>query len=162
MNPKAKSAPKSNTPESLIYQLKITLQESNPPIWRTVEVPAHFTLEYLHWIIQEAMGWEMEHLWQFLVGKVYYSDPRYWGNEPFGSDKPNDARKIKIQAVLPKEKKRIFYEYDLGDGWLHEIVLEKILPPEPKKQYPRCVGGERACPPEDCGGFTGIMKCWKF
>jgi hypothetical protein len=49
----------------------------------------------------------------------------------------------------------LIYEYDFGDGWEHEILLEKVLRPDPAVQYPRCLGGARACPPEDCGGAGG-------
>lgn len=52
---------------------------------------------------------------------------------------------------------RFQYEYDLGDGWKHDILVEEILTPEEARQFPRCVAGERACPPEDCGGVHGFL-----
>lgn len=133
-----------------IYQLKITLRESKPPIWRRVQVPGDVTLYKLHAIIQVAMGWSESHMHQFTVGEVNYgeSDPE-WGMDV------KSERRAHLNQVAPAEKAKFIYEYDFGDSWDHEILVEKILSPEPGVHYPTCVTGKRACPPEDVGGVWG-------
>jgi len=133
-----------------IYQLKITLKESRPPIWRRFQVRSDVTLAKLHRIIQEVMGWFDGHLHQFIVGRIYYGVP-----DPDDLSETRDERKVRLDQILSVPGRKIVYEYDFGDGWEHEIVLEKILSPDPKTRYPRCLDGARACPPEDCGGIYG-------
>ncbi|MGA2705859.1 MAG: plasmid pRiA4b ORF-3 family protein [Isosphaeraceae bacterium] len=136
-----------------IYQFKVTLKESDPPIWRRIQVP-DCTLGELHEVLQVVMGWEDCHLHQFIVRGEYYGplDPedREWHMEK------GDEEGIPISQVAKTGRKvRFIYEYDFGDSWQHEIALEKRLEPEPKVKYPRCLEGARACPPEDCGGAWG-------
>lgn len=133
-----------------IYQIKITLQGSKPPIWRRVQVPADIRLSALHDVIQIVMGWGDEHLHQFLIGREYYGDERLADQGDV-----EDESKVKLNALVKKEKERFLYEYDFGDSWEHRLDVEKILPAEPDVHYPRCVEGKRACPPEDCGGVWG-------
>jgi hypothetical protein len=136
-----------------IYQLKITLQGSRPPIWRRVQVPGKFSLYKLHQVIQVAMGWTDSHLHQFLiVGRVYgIPSPEDW--EPV-----MDERRHRLSTIFSGQKSRFVYEYDFGDSWEHGIVVEKILPPEIGFKYPRCIAGKRACPPEDVGGIWGYAE----
>ena len=136
-----------------IYQFKVTLKASHPPIWRRIQVP-DCTLGELHQVLQVVMGWNDSHLHQFIIRGEYYGplDPEdmEWGMEK------RDEEEISISQVAKTgQKVRFTYEYDFGDGWQHEIVLEKTLEPEPKVKYPRCIEGKRACPPEDCGGPWG-------
>jgi hypothetical protein len=138
--------------QSKICQLKITLRDIRPPVWRRVQVPSDITLAKLHRIIQVAMGWYDSHLHQFIVGGKYYGVPSI---DEFSELDLKDERKARLNHVLSKSKQKIVYEYDFGDGWEHEILLEQILPPEPGVRYPRCIAGARACPPEDCGGTGG-------
>jgi len=112
------------------------------------------------------MGWEDDHLWNFVVGKTFYSDsPSYSDLSFFGLPdriKKVDASKTMLCAVLKHAGNKIVYIYDMGDNWEHDIVLEEKFPPETGVSYPRCLGGERACPPEDCGGierFYYMMEC---
>lgn len=133
-----------------IYQLKITLKDSRPPIWRRFQVRSDVTLAKLHRIIQEVMGWFDGHLHQFIVGRIYYGVP-----DPDDLSETRDERKVRLDQILSVAGRRIVYEYDFGDGWEHTIVLEKILAPDSKARYPRCLDGARACPPEDCGGIYG-------
>jgi pRiA4b ORF-3-like protein len=60
-----------------------------------------------------------------------------------------------LNQILSRPKQKMIYEYDFGDGWEHELLLERVLAPEPGVRYPRCTDGARACPPEDCGGTGG-------
>ncbi len=139
-----------------VYQIKVTLQGIRPPIWRRLEVTSDTKLSELHDIIQTAMGWQDCHLHQFTVGNTYYGKPDR--SSPF--DDTKDERKVKLSKLLPKEKSKFAYEYDFGDSWEHEILLEKILPME-EKEYPVCVKGKRACPPEDVGGVWGYANLLK-
>lgn len=133
-----------------IYQLKITLKGINPPIWRRIQVTSDTSLSKLHHILQIVMGWTNSHLHQFVIGQTYYGipDPDYY------REVKNESR-YKITQVAPREKMKFLYEYDFGDGWGHEILVEKILQPELGVHYPLCLAGKRACPPEDCGGVYG-------
>lgn len=135
-----------------IYQLKISLRDTRPSIWRRIQVRGDVTLAKLHQIIQAAMGWTDSHLHQFIVGQTYYGVPSR--DEIFGLDL-KDERKARLNQILSRPKQKILYEYDFGDGWEHELLLEDVLQPEHGSRYPRCIGGARACPPEDCGGVGG-------
>jgi len=139
-----------------IYQLKVTLKYSKPPIWRRIELPANTRLDHLHWILQETMGWTNSHLHQFIVGETYYGElhPDY---ESMGLDM-EDERKARLNQVAPAEKSKFIYEYDFGDSWEHELLVEKIGLPEKGVHYPRCIKGKRACPPEDVGGMWGYEE----
>jgi Plasmid pRiA4b ORF-3-like protein len=136
-----------------IYQLKVTLQETRPPIWRRLQVDAHTTLPRLHDVLQVAMGWTDSHLHRFFVGGVDYGQP-----EPGFEEDMRSAQRIKLLQLVTREKAWFGYEYDFGDSWQHKVVLEKILPPDPAVHYPRCVAGKRACPPEDVGGVWGYAN----
>lgn len=143
-------ATKPSKPVGPVYQLKITLKGSHPPIWRRLLVPSGFSLNKLHNVIQLAMGWTDSHLHHFIVDGEYYSVPSPDDFEPVA-----DERNLTLGQAAPFEKHRFEYEYDFGDSWTHVIVVEKIQSPEPNVAYPCCVKGKRACPPEDVGGVYG-------
>ena len=133
-----------------VYQLKVTLQDTAPPIWRRLLVQSDITLLQLHDTLQIAMGWKDSHLHQFVAGDKRYALP----DDDF--DLPAlDERAARLAKILTKPKDKLIYEYDFGDGWLHTVVLEMILESEPGARYPWLVTGRRACPPEDCGGTGG-------
>lgn len=134
-------------PSDTIYQLKITLKGIRPPIWRRFQVPADATLAELHEIIQKTMGWTNSHLHQFVVAGVGYSEP--YPEEDWEPER--DERQFTLQQLAGIDS-RFDYEYDFGDSWTHEILVERVLPAEPGVQYPLCLAGARAGPPEDCGG----------
>jgi hypothetical protein len=139
-----------------IYQLKITLEDSKPPIWRRIQTPGSTTLAELHHIIQVAMGWKESHLHQFLAGNTVYG--RAAPDMDEAGFEAQDERRARLDKIAPKEGSKFTYEYDFGDGWIHAILVEKILEPEPGARYPRCVAGRRACPPEDSGGVWGYEQ----
>lgn len=149
---KTKGARRKSASHEPVYQLKVVLIGSKPPIWRRLLVRRDVTLEMLHYIIQEAMGWTNSHLHLFEVKGHQYSLPE------FELDGTMNASRVKLHQIAAQPKTKFRYEYDMGDGWLHEIILEKILPAEAGQQYPDCVGGARACPPEDCGGVWGYEE----
>jgi hypothetical protein len=136
-----------------IYQLKIKLPGSVPLIWRRVLVPATITFAKLHRVIQIAMGWRDCHLHRYLIDGTYYSTPipdTDW--EDVGE---TDYGRLQLSQLVRASRLTFSYEYDFGDGWDHEILVEKILDEEPGKSYPVCLDGKRACPPEDVGGLGG-------
>ena len=139
----------------MIYQLKISIRNSKPLIWRRILVDAKVLLPDLHKIIQTTMGWGNSHLHQFIKGKIYYSliDEE---NEDDDFGMQEDYTNIKLSDVLFQEKTKISYEYDFGDGWEHDILLEKIS--DEKISHPICIKGQLACPPEDCGGIWGYYN----
>lgn len=131
-----------------VYQLKVTLKGSKPPIWRRVQVLGNVSLNTLHRIIQVVMGWEDYHLHQFISQGTYYG-PRIPELEM------KDEGAVKVSEIAPAEKAKFIYEYDFGDSWEHDVLVEKILSAEAGTHYPVCLTGKRACPPEDCGGIWG-------
>lgn len=142
--------PRKQSADIVVYQLKVTLMGSKPPIWRRIQVTSDTALDKLHRIIQVVMGWDGDHLHQFIIGGNYYGEPSAdWG---FGV---RDESKVRLSRVVSGIKTKFVYEYDFGDDWLHQILVEKILPLEEGAPYPVCVTGKRACPPEDCGGIGG-------
>ena len=134
-----------------IYQFKVMLNESNPLIWRRIQVP-DCTFGELHEVLQVVMGWEDCHLHQFVVNGKYFGEATHDDLDMEVEDEDG----IRLSEIYTgKNIPRIVYEYDFGDSWQHEIFLEKILEPEPNVAYPRCIEGARACPPEDVGGIWG-------
>jgi len=131
-----------------IYQLKISLNEITPAIWRRFQVPGDYSLEDLHLIIQRVLGWDNDHLYCFTVRRNTYTDPGI-ANPEYGD---GDASSITVGEAFSRKGSKNKYLYDFGDCWKHTILLEKTLAPIPGEQYPLCVTGERSCPPEDCGG----------
>lgn len=138
-----------------VYQLKITLRDIRPPIWRRVQVRSDATLGHLHWVIQFAMGWTNSHLHSFLIQGQEYS--MLVPNLGFDELDMRDEQPVKLSKVFTGEKFKFFYTYDFGDSWEHEVLLEKVLTAESDAQYPVCIKAKRACPPEDCGGVWGYQ-----
>ncbi|MCF8245164.1 MAG: plasmid pRiA4b ORF-3 family protein [Saprospiraceae bacterium] len=139
---------------SKIYQLKITLKEVKPPVWRRLEVPADLKLDKLEAIILTAMDWGGGHLTSFEFDREeYVNDTAFMFEELDMEGLP--MSKTRLQKVLTAEKQKGLFTYDFGDDWRHEVLLEKILESEKGVKYPRCTAGKRACPPDDCGGPWG-------
>jgi hypothetical protein len=147
--------PTVNQQIGAVVQLKVTLLGSEPPIWRRILVRSNTTLGRLHDILQTVMGWDDDHLHEFMVGGARYGVP-----DPgvLGFRKVWDEHGLPLHVLVQKGIDDFTYEYDFGDGWEHEIVIEKHLDADPKLKYPVCVEGERACPPEDCGGIPGFYS----
>jgi hypothetical protein len=135
-----------------VYQLKVTLRDSKPPIWRRLLVDSDITLPRLHRALQIAMGWQDYHIHAFRV------DDEAYGVREGDMDCLRDETHVKLNRLLRREKDSLIYEYDFGDGWEHKVLLEKILPPDDALATPRCIKGKRACPPEDCGGIYGYCE----
>ena len=132
------------------YQMKVTLEDSKPPIWRRIQVTSATALYRLHKILQEVMGWSDYHLHEFIIDNMHYGEP----SQDYAFKMKND-KTMKLDQVISAEGTKFAYIYDFGDNWYHKILVEKILPLEADKHYPICLKGKRACPPEDCGGIHG-------
>ena len=152
--PQNPPAPKAGQGGVTAYQFKITLNRTKPPIWRRVET-TDVTLKKLHEMIQTAMGWTNSHLHQFEIGGKHFTDMEFIIDD-FNAE---DYSEIKISDLVNDlgPKLRIKYEYDFGDGWEHDIVLEKVIQTKQGELYPRCIDGSLACPPEDIGGVYGFV-----
>lgn len=143
-----------------IYKLKITLIDSKPLIWRRILVEEDVLLSDLHKIIQSAMGWTNSHLHQFIKDETYYTE-RIPGDDLWHEMNNVDYKGITLNELLRFVNNTIIYEYDFGDGWSHEILLEKFIKPDESIKYPICSGGKMKCPPEDVGGIGGYMEMLK-
>ena len=147
-----------------VYQFKIILEDVKPSVWRRILVPEEYSFWDLHVAIQDAMGWTDSHLHQFSTISIRPVEVKYigipdknWGRELF----TGWEEKIKDWFSLERRTK-MNYEYDFGDGWTHKVELEKIMPAKEGEKYPKCIGGKRACPPEDCGGSWGYEDLLKI
>lgn len=151
-----------------IYELKITLLESKPAIWRRIQVPENITLIKLHRALQALMGWQDYHLHQFTVnGELYGMRVDDWQD---ATPELLDERGVRLYRIAPLAGTRLVYEYDFGDGWQLEIIIENItegitenisLSQESIGHAPAhvlCLDGQRAGPPEDVGGISGYEE----
>ena len=139
-----------------VYQLRIELQHIEPLIWRRILVPNTLKLSKLDRVVQAVMGWTNSHLHDWHIGSQHYGVP---DEEWIGNSAMLDERKFTAGQVLGEQVKAFAYSYDFGDGWDHRIMVEKHLPvQEGRNDWPMCLAGENACPPEDVGGPPGYMN----
>jgi hypothetical protein len=131
-----------------IYQIKITLRESRPSIWRRFQIGSDISLSKLHHTIQHVMGWTDSHLHQFTI------DGKEYGMLDEDGDNGDllDERKFTLGELIAGGQ--FEYQYDFGDDWEHVLEIEQTLPRDASTRYPVCMAGERACPPEDVGGIA--------
>ncbi|OPY16409.1 MAG: Plasmid pRiA4b ORF-3-like protein [Syntrophus sp. PtaB.Bin075] len=145
---------------SIVYQFRIELLEIEPTIWRTIQVPSEYSFWDLHVAIQDAMGWLDYHLHAFHVRMPHRRRDTEIG---IPDDEDFDHAvlpgwQVPITEYFTEPGKSAIYDYDFGDGWSHRVLLEAMLLKEDRAKYPRCIAGERACPPEDCGGVHGYYE----
>jgi hypothetical protein len=145
-----------------VFTVKVTLLGTEPPIWRQLRLPASTTLADLHWVLQTAFDWTNSHMHHFMLrfgtdNVAYYGLPekRLVPDLGFGHD-TKDETKARLGNLLGKAGDVCRYEYDFGDSWLHEIALEEIAEECVRPVVATCLAGERAAPPEDCGGIPGF------
>ena len=147
----------NQTASQKIYRIKITLDGIKPTIWRRVEVVGTTTLEEMHYIIQIAMGWTNSHLHEFVIGRQRIGGPDEM--DDFDFEPPdNAAEQVQLLELPLKAKDKFSYLYDFGDSWAHTLLVEATLELNPTEQYPRCLAGKNACPPDDCGGIPGYAN----
>lgn len=139
--------------DNRMYLLKIELLHTEPKIWRRFVVPAEITLDRLHDVIQIVMGWQDSHLYGFAIGKKRYTVA------PQCKEDGADSQKYRLGSLIKQKGRTFLYEYDFGDGWLHELTLEDSRCPN-NAFMPgiTCLDGENACPPEDVGGVPGFEE----
>ncbi len=151
---KKKGKPVKKNSPAAAYQLKVSLRYCEPLIWRRIQVPGSMSLSRLHDLIQLCMGWTDIHLHQFVIGNNLYGPPDL--DDEWSEGKAFDESRFKLCDLEADMRQQFTYEYDFGDGWQHEIRIEKIIAADEKTtQYPVLLAGERACPPEDIGGPPG-------
>ncbi len=160
-------APRKSECESIL-QLKITLANIEPSIWRSIQIKDSLTFDDLHTVIQCIMPWDNDHLYNFHLkvdGKKFFietSGDDFFMDSTFESSSKNGllAHEVRLADYVYKEKQEFVYTYDFGDSWKHIIHVEKILPMETASEDPVvCIRGERNAPPEDCGGRWGYNEC---
>jgi hypothetical protein len=140
------------------FQFKIELTYTgNPVVWRRLLVPEDICFDDFHLAIQAAFGWDFSHLYQFSAkgwgSKPYYQPLGEWAED---DDEMRDSEEYLISEVFKRAGQKYTYIYDFGDDWKHQILLEKTTG---KPVFaPHCIGGEGACPPEDCGGVHGYYR----
>lgn len=144
------------------YQFKITLKRTSPPVWRRIQVPETCTFWDLHVAIQDAMGWLDYHLHEFtLLSPKTSREVRIWMPDPNGDFGAEDGSltgwEEAIADYFSGANPKATYTYDFGDAWVHDVKFEKVIPAG-SEEYPICIDGRRACPPEDCGGPSGYME----
>lgn len=169
-----------------IYQLKISLVDAKPPIWRRIEINTNANFADLHNCIQAVMDWDDSHLFQFKAKETEAHLLKSFAEE--GHTEDIDAATLKVLIAkdasiglideyadyldynadeeylnewLMEENQKIKYEYDFGDNWKHSIVLEKVLDATESVTYPRLITGEGAAPCDDCGGLWGYYAIVK-
>ena len=133
-----------------VYQVKVTLVGAKPPIWRRLLVTDSTDLHRLHLVIQDAIGWQNSHLYQFEIDQTRYTE---FFDDGFVADDEMPASSVRLGDLSLEEGDSFLYNYDFGDDWYHECEIERVAPVERGATYPRCLAGPRAGPPEDCGGI---------
>ena len=147
----------------LIFQYKISLLDTKPSVWRRIQVPSGYSFWDLHVAIQDSMGWTDSHLHMFRIRPQGKQKDLRIGipDDEFDDLEILAGWEIPLDRFFWRPGTSAVYEYDFGDSWNHDVLLEGVLIPEAGSTYPRCLAGENACPPEDCGGIWGYCKSKK-
>ncbi len=135
------------------YEIKVSVRDLRPPVWRRLQIPSGITFHELNIIIQLAFGWSGAHMYDFELGDsrkgtgmdIYLIDPSEEGVET-----RNSATET-IDAYFHNYD-RMRYTYDFGDNWVHDILIEKRLETDVELKKPLCIKAKMADLPEDCGG----------
>jgi Plasmid pRiA4b ORF-3-like protein len=143
----------ASCPNLAVYQLRVVMVGISPLIWRRLLIPADTTIAGLHTVLQTAFGWGGEHLHRFVIHGTEYGISSVGG--PGFRD---DARQVRLGELGLRLGERFAYEYNYFAAWACDLRVEQITRAEPGRTYPRCVGGRRAGPPEDCGGPWAFLE----
>lgn len=147
-------ARRGRKPKPRLLQLRIGLARIDPPIWRRVRVPDAYTLHQLHRVTQMAFGWLDYHLYSFELGERRFEAPH-------DDAEDEDSTAVRLRDLALSNGARFTYTYDFGDNWVHEIDVESVYiaaPIDDDPALPVLYEGERAGPPEDCGGPRGYAE----
>lgn len=141
----------SNRRRPTVHQLKVSLKGVKPPIWRRVLIPSTSRLDEVALYLLGAMGWTNSHLHAFFIGDYRYEmiHPSYSEGDEL------EESLFTLRDVFDSTGTMMRFEYDFGDGWEHDVLLEAVRIATRSETEPACIGGRRACPPEDCGGPYG-------
>jgi hypothetical protein len=147
-------------------QFHIDLIDTDPCVWRRVAVDPRLTMAQLHLVVQHAIGWTNSHMHEFQTKageRITTPMPDLFGDER----EVTDERRVMVSEMFPKPKTKLAYIYDMGDYWVHAVTFEKLVEPPPLPPLAKAtaaifMAGERACPPEDCGGIPGYFDCLKL
>jgi hypothetical protein len=133
-----------------VHELRVTLLDVSPPVWRRLRVPSAVTLSALHRVLQVALGWEDSHLHEWRVdGRTYgLPDEDSWGEEL------GDESTVVLGDVADADSV-LHYDYDFGDGWEHLVEVLSVAPYDGSVPPLAVLDGARATPPEDSGGPSG-------
>ncbi len=154
-------------PAHPVYEIDLWLIDSEPPIWRSLAVPAEFTLGELHELIQVVMDWEDAHLHRFETkgGRLFEPATQVGGVDSMWDWIRGNRRKgehearVTLRSIFEDLTQKILYTYDFGDNWEHGIKL--VDTHEDRSAFaslPCCLAGGRAGPPEDSGGPWGYQE----
>jgi len=148
--------PPNKTPSpDRIYQIKIVRRGSKPPVWRRVLVPAGLTLAQLHHVLQATIGWWDAHLHEFEIG------PDRFGVPNIEMEEVRNERAVRMSTALHKVGAKARYTYHFGDGWVHDVLVERVLLPEPGQAYPFFAWLERAVALLRIAAASGATTtCW--
>jgi len=138
-----------------VYRLRVVLRGVSPLVWRRLLVRSDSTIGDLHAVLQTSFGWSDAHLHRFV-----FHGREYGVGHVGGISFRDDARLVRLDRFGFRPGERFVYEYDFYDAWLHDVRVEQIVAYQPGRPYPRCVGGRRAAPPEDCGGVWAFLE-WR-
>jgi hypothetical protein len=142
-----------------VLQFLVALTETDPLVWRRIQVPDHYTFWDLHVAIQDAMGWHDSHLHEFVLHRSRTGREELIGlpDPDFPNQRPVRAGwKVRVAEYMSEEAPVALYLYDFGDDWRHTVTYEGSQPAERGRKYPVCLAGAQACPPEDVGGTPGF------
>src|SRR6266700_5051627 len=137
-----------------VHRVKVRMYGAKPPVWRRLEIPGAMPLNLVHAVLQIAFDWHDYHLHAFETVCGQFGSPDQDDDWPERQDEATAT----LAQVAGAERAKVVYSYDFGDDWRHDIVVEKITPAEPGVAYPRCTGGRREAPPEDCGGIWAFNE----
>lgn len=135
-----------------VHVLRVSLRDVEPAVRRRFVVSSEMPLPKLNQALERVMGWEGHHLHVFDVSGILFGEP----DEE--ADYVISEKAATVKHVLPRVGASLRWDYDFGDGWEHDVVVEAIESPGHGKRYPMCLDGARACPPEDCGGVGGYER----
>src|SRR5262245_56392125 len=161
LKPQRARCPRPTEEFDSVLRFTITLEETEPPTWRRIEIPATYDFWGLHVAIQDAMGWLDYHLHEFELldpstGKVVRVGIP---DDDFPDERPTTPGwALSVAPYFVEQGATARYLYDFGDDWVHRVTFEGRTPRMPNTAYPLCAGGARRCPPEDCGGLPGFEE----
>ena len=152
---------RTNNKKYKYYEIKVSIRDTHPPVWRRLQIPEGITFHELNAIIQLAFDWCGYHAYNFEVGATLHDMGMFIElpelDDGWGDYETKNSKKEKIDKYF-KEYKRMKYTYDFGDDWIHDIIIEKTVETDKKLTKPICIKAKMADLPEDCGGPYGYEE----